>query len=182
MELALTYMGLRQYDKANEYFDLSFERGGTNFWIKAANYWLVGQLDSARAMVVEEDRQLGPPEVGGRNGSPITWFWQEYFQREFEDAIHRLEAWDHQLVQDAGYHGPKRLYIGFAYQALGQVEGGSKPRVRNTTLRGSCWKPGSTYRKNETPLAPTPTSESCTRFSAARKRPSRPASEPWKCT
>jgi tetratricopeptide (TPR) repeat protein len=122
MELALTYMGLRQYDKANEYFDLSFERGGTNFWIKAANYWLVGQLDSARAMVVEEDRQLGPPEVGGRNGSPITWFWQEYFQREFEDAIHRLEAWDHQLVQDAGYHGPKRLYIGFAYQALGQLE------------------------------------------------------------
>jgi serine/threonine-protein kinase len=120
-ELALTYGGLGQFDEALRYYDLAIERG-SGHGLKALVYLAMGRLDSARLTLLELDRLEGPPEVGGLNESPMNWFWQEYLEGKFEEAIHRLEAWGDSMVTAPGYRGPKQVWIGVAYQALGQIE------------------------------------------------------------
>ncbi len=119
LELGETYMALRRYREAEEYYDRTIALAPDELWgysFKAVNTWLgSGDLERARATL----------ERMPKNNEPISqyiWYMQEMMERNYQAALDRLATVSTNSIELHDASLPKAMLAGFVYDAMGQPE------------------------------------------------------------
>ncbi|MEE8368809.1 MAG: hypothetical protein V3S30_10890 [Thermoanaerobaculia bacterium] len=119
--LASTYMWLRQYRGALDYFDRAIALVPAHqfsWYRKAVIPWLWKGDTQASRLVLERV----PDSLDDEGLLRWAWFWQEFYEGKFRAALERLEN----VPGDWGRSGieewPKALMAAHAYQYLGDAE------------------------------------------------------------
>ncbi len=117
-ELGRTYTWLRRYQEAEEYLDRSIAILPDQveaYLAKAENYWLwKGTTREARAAL----------EALPKTGDPSsTWFrfWQEVYDRRFEEALDLLRATPDEMIREQFFFAPKALLAAVAHDLMGDA-------------------------------------------------------------
>ncbi len=119
--LASTYMWLREYRAAVEYFDrviaLDREENGFSWYRKTAIFWLWrGDTKAAREVLGSVPDRIDTDYIRW------TWFWQEIYAGDFRAALERLDNIPGDWIRSGIEHWPKPLIAAHAYQYLGESD------------------------------------------------------------
>jgi TolB-like protein/Tfp pilus assembly protein PilF len=115
-ETAGTYLYLREYDKAIEYFDRSIAISPdhvASYGMNALAFWLsTGDLAGARASL---------EQLPGTGGSFIDylWFWQYVLERDFNAADSLLAASNREMFELVDMSMPSALLRGYVCELTG---------------------------------------------------------------
>ncbi|UCF04539.1 MAG: protein kinase [bacterium] len=117
MELAYTYIATRQYEKGIRMSDTIMAIAPDIQWaylLKTIGYWCwTGDLEQARAALEKNPVKTSPSVVW-------TWYWQEYFERNYRAALDRLAVHTGDAFEIQTGYAPKALLAGLAYKLLGE--------------------------------------------------------------
>jgi serine/threonine-protein kinase len=118
-ELGNINASMRNYEKANEYFDRSIALAPDQqaaYIFKAINYWSGwGDLEQGRATIEKM------PEIKNRF---TTFFrtWQELMERSYQAALDRLNSQPFEMFELPSNLIPKELLTGYAYRQTGRPD------------------------------------------------------------
>jgi TolB-like protein/Flp pilus assembly protein TadD len=116
-ELGNSYMFLRRYDEAEEYYSRSSALApdvATTYTLRAANIWLKsGDLESAREML-ERMPESNDPFV------QYMWGNQERLERDYPAALDRFSSISAALIEMPNASVPKALLEGQMYLRMGR--------------------------------------------------------------
>jgi serine/threonine-protein kinase len=117
VELGLTYDLLRRYEEAKRYYDLAISSAPDAvgaYLFKARMEWLRGSARQARAALE------AMPSTDDQEAAEM-WFWQEFVERNYEQALERLSSVSQLFFGQASVE-PHSLYEARVYRMLDKPE------------------------------------------------------------
>jgi serine/threonine protein kinase/Flp pilus assembly protein TadD len=117
VDLAETFWVLRKYQEAVRTCDLAIELAPDDAW---SYLFKVFSLWSWKGTATETDVLLEAIPVS-HDWWPWTWYWQEMFERDYRQAIQRLDSHPGPWVRTKCWAMPKSLLIAYAYRMLGDT-------------------------------------------------------------
>ncbi|MFQ5866061.1 MAG: tetratricopeptide repeat protein, partial [bacterium] len=117
-ELAFATWIRRRYETATEYANRAIELAPNASWPYLAKTFVLwvwnGALDESRAAL----QNVNP----AHEWSPWTWFWQESYQGNYQQAIERLKSSPGAWIRIKIRGGPKILLTAFAYDFMNKPQ------------------------------------------------------------
>jgi serine/threonine-protein kinase len=119
-QLAETYMALRKYDLASQMADLSLGLAPEQTYAYTTEVtlsWMRGDhLEVARRTLESM------PPTANDGFSQEAWFWQEVYERRYQDAIDRLEQTASEWIEYPVIRYPRSLLTALAYHFMNEPE------------------------------------------------------------
>jgi serine/threonine-protein kinase len=116
LELAITYLSLRNYSEALSYFDrcISYAPDQRHaYMFKTLCYWSWnGDLEKARAVL---------EEMPAIQSSISTWmfYYQALFEKNYQEALNEVSSLPFNVLADQHGYAPKSLLEGLAFYLMG---------------------------------------------------------------
>ncbi len=111
-EIGLTYLGLRQYKQAVEWFDrtLSIESGHFAAQLGKVTAAFLSQGNTREARILL--KTLPPHRL-----SDYTWFVLDMFDKKYQEALKRLDSMPYDSFKEQHFYFEKNLAYAFIYHA-----------------------------------------------------------------
>jgi serine/threonine-protein kinase len=117
-ELGDTYLVLRKYQEAEDYYDLSISLAPDQMWAyteKVSFYWNLGSLEKARATLEEMPKKTDLESISDWH---FYWAWQEIYEGKHQEALELLLSSD--FVES--YAGERAFNAGIVYRFMNKPE------------------------------------------------------------
>jgi TolB-like protein/Tfp pilus assembly protein PilF len=118
-EMGNINLAMRRYGEAEEYYDRSIALAPDQqaaFVLKAMKYWAsAGDLITARSVLEAMPARTDP-------FTTYFWYWQELFERNYEQVLDRLASVPYELFEFAAVLVPKIALEGYVYSYMGEPE------------------------------------------------------------
>jgi TolB-like protein/Flp pilus assembly protein TadD/predicted Ser/Thr protein kinase len=117
-EQADTNRWLRRYEAAERYYDLAISAAPDAiepYLYKAGMEWQRGSARQARATLEAMPSTDAP-------GVALTWFWQEFLERNYEQALERLSSVSLEFIVGETAFVPRSLWEAQVYQMMDKPE------------------------------------------------------------